>query len=99
MMSLYDENSTSDKVNNLLMSKTEKRYYNLTVFCDGTCPGFIVDEDTIASFKKSFDNGEEMISFTNKDNNSDVVLRNRKLVGYQKAVLDERNSQILEENE
>ena len=77
------------------MKESKKKYFNLTVFCDGSYPGFIVDEDTMASFQESFDKNEETISFTNKNNDGDVVLRNGKLVGYQKSSVDEEAGKVL----
>lgn len=62
----------------------EKKFYNLTIICEGATPDFIVDEQTLESFEKSFDSGEGIIKFIDKEDNGEVRLRNRKLAGYKK---------------
>jgi len=35
----------------------KKKFYDLTVICEGGMPDFTVDEQSLASFEKSFDSG------------------------------------------
>lgn len=55
---------------------SQKKYYNLTVFCEGATPSFFVDEEDLENFETSFNNNEGHIEFKDKDNEGSVVLRN-----------------------
>lgn len=66
----------------------KKRYYNLMIICDGAMPNFMVDEDTLKCFEKSFDSGDRTIEFIDRDDKGEVKLRNQKLVGYKKTFMD-----------
>lgn len=78
---------------------SKKKYYNLTIYSEGTAPGFVVDEETLKAFEDSFNQGETSIHFTNRDNEAAVVLRNQKLVGYQKLNLTPEQAQLLDPEE
>jgi hypothetical protein len=66
---------------------SKKKYYNLTVFCEGATPSFFVDEEDLEHFEMSFNNNEGHIEFKDKDNDGSVVLRNQKLAGYKKSII------------
>lgn len=74
----------------------EKKYYNLMVICDGAMPDFTVDEDTLKSFEESFDTEEGIIRFVDREDKGEVKLRNKKLVGYKKAVMNCVPSEVKE---
>ena len=63
----------------------EKKYYNLTVICEGAMPDFTVDEKTVKSFENAFDAEEGIIKFIDMEDKGEVKLRNKKLVGYKKT--------------
>ena len=63
----------------------EKKYYNLTVICEGAMPDFTVDEETVKSFENAFDADEGIIKFIDIEDKGTVRLRNKKLVGYKKT--------------
>ncbi|OGQ51706.1 MAG: hypothetical protein A3J24_11050 [Deltaproteobacteria bacterium RIFCSPLOWO2_02_FULL_53_8] len=62
-----------------------KKYYNLTVICEGAMPDFTLDEKAVDAFEKAFIDKEEVIKFVDMEDKGEVRLRNRKLVGYKKA--------------
>ncbi|HBG47535.1 MAG TPA: hypothetical protein DDW94_11190 [Deltaproteobacteria bacterium] len=72
----------------------KKKFYNLTVICEGAMPDFTVDEQTLASFEKSFDSGEGIIKFIDKEDNGEVRLRNKKLAGYKKTQMNHVPSEL-----
>lgn len=61
-----------------------KKYYNLTVICEGAMPDFTIDEQAAEAFEKAFDDKEEIIEFIDMEDKGEVRLRNKKLVGYKK---------------
>lgn len=63
----------------------EKKYYTLTVICEGATPDFTIDEETVKSFEDAFDTEDGIIKFIDKDDKGEVKLRNKKLVGYKKT--------------
>jgi len=74
-----------------------KKYYNLTVICEGAMPEFTVDEKTATAFEKAFDNEEGIIEFIDMEDKGDVRLRNKKLVGYKKAQLSRLPAELKEQ--
>jgi len=68
-----------------------KKYFNLTVYCDGS-----VDERTLEAFEEAFQENKPTSSFVNQDDHGEVVLRNHKLVGYKKSELTESACKVLE---
>ncbi|MBI5886336.1 MAG: hypothetical protein HZB85_07120 [Deltaproteobacteria bacterium] len=62
-----------------------KKYYNLTVICEGAMPDFTVDEKTVDTFEKAFGGEEGLIQFIDMEDKGEVRLRNKKLVGYKKT--------------
>lgn len=62
-----------------------KKYYNLTVICEGAIPDFTLDETAVDAFEKAFDDKEEIIEFIDMEDKGEVRLRNKKLVGYKKT--------------
>ncbi len=77
--------------------KKQQKYFNLTVYCDGAMPGFVVDEQTLKQFEDNFENNKPVSTFTNHPSQSEVVLRNHKLAGYEKSTLSEENCKILDD--
>ncbi|MBI5888948.1 MAG: hypothetical protein HZB82_09645 [Deltaproteobacteria bacterium] len=65
----------------------QKKFFKLTVVCDAATPDYIVDGETLASFERSFDKGEETIIFSDLAGGGEVKLRNKRLAGYKKAPL------------
>ena len=65
-----------------------KKFYNLTVICEGATPDFTVDEATLSAFEKSFDANEGTIKFLDAEDKGEVILRNNKLAGYKKTRLE-----------
>lgn len=78
------------------------KFFDLTVFCDGSMPTFTVEEETLKDFEESFKK-KETISFKNKgaggETGGQVVLRNNKLVGYQKSAVPESLGNVLNKTE
>lgn len=72
----------------------KKKFYNLMVICERAVPEFTVDEQTLASFEKSFDSGEGIIEFIDKEDDGEVRLRNKKLAGYKKTQTDPVPSEL-----
>ena len=64
-----------------------KKYYNLTVYCEGANLSFFVDEDDLVSFERIFGSDDGNIEFTDHDNNGHVLFRNKKISGYKKSVI------------
>ncbi|MFH0925388.1 MAG: hypothetical protein V1872_07110 [bacterium] len=64
------------------------RYYNLKIICDGTMVEFAVDDETLTAFEKSFNIEKEIIRFIDKEDHGEVILRNKKLAGYKKTVMN-----------
>ncbi|MBI5236480.1 MAG: hypothetical protein HY886_09585 [Deltaproteobacteria bacterium] len=65
-----------------------KKFYNLTIICEGAAPDFTVDEATLASFENAFDAGEGTIKFLDAEDKGEVVLRNNRLAGYKKTWME-----------
>lgn len=67
-----------------------KKYYSLTIFCDGATPDFLIDDETLRDFEDSFESGSGIISFADANDSGQVRLRNWKLTGYKKTSTLER---------
>lgn len=76
----------------------KKKYYNLTVICDGAMPDFTVDEETLGSFENAFDAGEGLIKFIDKEDKGEVRLRNGKLAGYKKTLMTQIPAELKKES-
>ena len=80
-----------------MKKQKQQKYFNLTVYCNGATPGFIIDEQTLKQFEDDFKNNKPTSSFISHPQHSEVVLRNHKLVGYEKSTLSEENCKTLED--
>jgi hypothetical protein len=69
-------------------SAMPKKFYNLTIICEGATPDFTVDEASLVAFEKSFDAGEGTIKFLDAEDKGEVILRNNKLAGYKKTWME-----------
>lgn len=74
---------------------SKQKYFNLTVYCEGAMPGFVVDEKTLSSFEEAFICASPVFTFVDQDDKATVVLRSHKLAGYKKSEVTAESQTIL----